>query len=562
MRHRTLIIAICACACSLPAQRPAPVTRATRAAGAAWTNGGTCYEVFVRSFSDSNGDGIGDLNGLTQKLDYINDGNPRSTRALGARCIWLMPIAESPSYHGYDVSDYYKVAPAYGTNDDFKRLVAAAHRRGIAVIVDMVLNHTSSEHPWFKQAQRDTASRYRDWYRWSATQPAQKGPWGQDAWRHSEVRDEWFWGVFWKTMPDLNYATPAVRDEARRIATFWLREMGVDGFRLDAVPYLMEEGDSLIGSAGTHAVLREYGAHVRRVAPRSFTVGEVWDGIDKMLPYYPGQLDSYFAFDLSQLLLAAVRTGDARALLDRHVRYQREVPRGGYSTFLGNHDLTRALTALGGDVAGAKLAATLLLTLPGVPFVYYGEEIGMTGDKPDERLRTPMQWSAERNAGFTRGTPWEALQPDISTANVASQESDPTALLNVYRRLIRARNANAALAGGVLVPLTTSDPHVVAYLRHEGAHAALVLVNLGAGPAGGVTVTSARSALPPGAYAANSLIGDIRGASLHVGADGVMDGYVPLGTIGPRESHVFALSARSAQPFSKSRGSEPKEVRP
>jgi len=544
------------CVCAAHAQRPAP------AAGAAWTRGGTCYEVFVRSFRDSDGDGIGDLKGLTQQLHYINDGNPRSTRSLGARCIWLMPVAESPSYHGYDVSDYYKVAPAYGTNDDFRRMVAAAHRRGIAVIVDMVLNHTSSEHPWFVQAQRDTASPFRHWYRWSPVQPAQKGPWGQDAWRHSEVRDEWYWGVFWKTMPDLNYATPAVRNEAKRIATFWLKEMGVDGFRLDAVPYLMEEGDSLIGAAGTHAFLREYGAHIRKVAPGAFTVGEVWDGLDKMLPYYPRQLDSYFAFDLSQLLLAAVRTGDAQPLLDRLMRYQREVPRGGYSTFLGNHDQTRALTALGGDVAKARVAATLLLTLPGIPFVYYGEEIGMTGDKPDERLRTPMQWSTGNNAGFTRGTPWEALQPDVATANVAAQDREPASLLNLYRRLIRLRASNAAIVSGTLVPLVASDRRVVAYLRRDGARTALVVANLGAAPARGVTLASADGALPSGTYAARSLIGGPAGSSFRVAADGRVAGYVPLPVLGPLESHVLELTAQPVAPFSASRGRFDKEVRP
>jgi len=187
-----------------------------------------CYEIFVRSFYDSNGDGIGDLNGLIQKLDYV--------AGLGVDCIWLMPVAASPSYHGYDVSDYYRVEPAYGTNDDFKQLVAAAHRRGIALLVDMVLNHSSSEHPYFQAALHDTTSPYRAWYRFAPT--AQ----GKD-WHHSPVRDEYYYGLFWSGMPDLNYETPAVREEAKQIARFWLRDMGVDGFRLDAVPYLVEQGD-------------------------------------------------------------------------------------------------------------------------------------------------------------------------------------------------------------------------------------------------------------------------------------------------------------------------------
>jgi alpha-amylase len=250
----------------------------------AWTRGAVCYEVFVRSFSDSDGDGIGDLNGLTAKLDYINDGNPASNTDLGASCIWLMPVAESPSYHGYDVSDYYRVERDYGTNDDFKRLVVLAHRRGIRILVDMVLNHASSEHPSFQAALRDTASPYRSWYRFSPT-PLGKGPWGMEAWHRSSIRDEYYYGVFWKGMPDLNYETPAVREEAKKIATFWLRDMGVDGFRLDAVPYLVEEGSCLTGCAGTHAFLREYAAHIRSVSPEAYTVGEVWGNVATVLPY-------------------------------------------------------------------------------------------------------------------------------------------------------------------------------------------------------------------------------------------------------------------------------------
>jgi len=198
----------------------------------AWTVGATCYELFVRSFKDSDGDGIGDLNGLISKLDYINDGNPRSTRSLGARCIWLMPVDESPSYHGYDVSDYYRVARALGTNDDFKRMVAAAHDRGIRVLVDLVLNHSSDQHPHFQEALRDSASPYRAWYRWSPTDPG-RGPWGSDIWHKSPLRDEYYYGIFSSHMPDLNYETPAVLEEAKHVAEYWLDSMHVDGFRFD-----------------------------------------------------------------------------------------------------------------------------------------------------------------------------------------------------------------------------------------------------------------------------------------------------------------------------------------
>jgi glycosidase len=521
----------------------APIA-ATQSSAPAWTRGAVCYEVFVRSFYDSDGDGIGDLNGLIQKLDYINTGNPASRTDLGASCIWLMPIAESPSYHGYDVTDYYRVAHAYGTNADFKRLVAEAHRRGIKVLVDMVLNHSGSGHPHFQAALRDTTSPYRSWYRFSPT-PGGKGPWGQDVWHRSPVRDEYYYGVFWAGMPDWNYETPAVREEAKQIATFWLGEMGVDGFRLDAVPYLVEEGTCLMGCAGTHAFLHEYAAHVARVKPDAYTIGEAWGSIAAMLPYYPDQLTSYFGFELADSLLSAVRTGSAAGLLTGYLRLQDTLPPHRWSPFLTNHDQTRTMTVLGGEVGRAKLAATLLLTLPGLPVVYYGEEIGMTGDKPDPRLRTPMQWAPRRGVGFTSGTAWESPQPDSLTTTVAAQDADPGSLLNRYRRLIHLRRQNEALATGRLVPLTATSPQVASYLRRAGNRAVLVVANLGATPASGGSISSRDSVLPPGTYTPQNLLGGPNGASLEVSRDGHVRGYVPVpGAIGPRESLVLELKRR------------------
>jgi len=197
-----------------PGDTGAPVHGPVTSAVPDWRRGATCYEIFVRSFSDSDGDGIGDLRGLTEKLDYVNDGKPSTTRDLGAQCIWLMPVAESPSYHGYDATNYYEIEPDYGTNDDFKALVAQAHRRGIAVLVDMVLNHVSVDHPYFKEALGGPAAPHRSWFRWSATKPAESGPWGQEVWHTSPVRHEYYYGVFWHGMPDLDYETPAVRDDA------------------------------------------------------------------------------------------------------------------------------------------------------------------------------------------------------------------------------------------------------------------------------------------------------------------------------------------------------------
>jgi len=536
-----VVLAGVAAASSRPSARPPDRPSALPPA---WTRGAVCYEVFVRSFSDSDGDGIGDLKGLTAKLDYINDGNPASRTDLGASCIWLMPVAASPSYHGYDVSDYYRVQPAYGTNDDFKRLVAEAHRRGIRVLVDMVLNHASSEHPSFQAAIRDTASPYRSWYRFSPT-PLGKGPWGAEAWHRSPVRDEYYYGVFWKGMPDLNYDTPAVREGAKKIATFWLRNMGVDGFRLDAVPYLLEEGSCLTGCAGTHAFLHEYAAHVDSIMPGAYTVGEAWGNLATVLPYYPDQLTSYFAFELADSLLSAVRHGSAAGLLSGYLRLQDTLPAYRWSPFLSNHDGTRTMTMLGGDLARAKLAGTLLLTLPGLPFVYYGEEIGMTGDKPDERLRTPMQWSPGAGVGFTSGTPWESPQPDFPTINVQAQQNDPGSLLNLYRRLIHLRRSNEALETGRLVPLVTASSQVAAYLRRAGDRTVLVVANLGTAAVSDLSISSAAGVLPPGRYRPRNLLSGPNGAEFRVGAEGRMRGYRPVpGTLAPGQSLVLDLTRR------------------
>jgi glycosidase len=229
-------------------------------------------------------------------------------------------------------------------------------------------------------------------------------------------------------------------------------------------------------------------------------------------------------------------------MLSGYLRLQDTLPAYRWSPFLSNHDGTRVMTLLGGDMARARLAATLLLTLPGLPFVYYGEEIGMSGDKPDPRLRTPMQWSAGQAAGFTTGTPWERLQPDTQAINVAIEGADPNSLLNLYRQLIHLRSSNEAMATGRLVPLTPRSTGVIAYLRRAGDKAVLVVANLGATDVTGVSLHSGKDAIPSGRYAAQGLLGTQNGAPLVVGHDGQLLGYVPLtGRLGPRESAVFDL---------------------
>jgi glycosidase len=347
-------------------------------------------------------------------------------------------------------------------------------------------------------------------------------------------------------MPDWNFENPAVLEESKRIARFWLEEMGVDGFRLDAVRHLVEEGGQISNTPGTHRVLREFGGYVRSIAPESFTIGEVWDSTNVLVTYYPDQLDSYFAFQVSDAILAAVQTGTADRLLPAILDIDHALPDHRWAPFLRNHDQTRTLTALRGDVAAAKLAATILLTLPGLPFVYYGEEIGMTGDKPDERLRTPMHWTRGPAAGFTVGKPWEALQPDSLTANVQAQERDPQSLLALYRTLIGLRAGSAALRTGTFVPLESGSDTVAAYLRVQGDGAVLIVANLGNAAVARITLSSGSGALPAGRYSVKTLLRGPRrpAASLVIGTDGRVQRYVPVRALGPRESLVLELIRR------------------
>src|SRR5512143_3600363 len=259
---------------------PAPAAPAAAAPGQwqlDWADGGVFYEIFVRSFQDSDGNGTGDFRGLTSRLDYLNDGNPSTRNDLGVDAVWLMPIYPSPSYHGYDVTDYEHVNPDYGSEADFDSLLAGAHRRGIRVILDLVLNHSSAEHPWFQAASSDTTSRYRDWYIWSRTDPGWGQPWNPAGKSWHPGLGGYYYGIFWGGMPDLNFRNVEVRAEMERVAAYWLRR-GVDGFRLDATRHLVEDGPGAgqNDTPGTHAFLREFSAAVRRVKPDAILVGENW----------------------------------------------------------------------------------------------------------------------------------------------------------------------------------------------------------------------------------------------------------------------------------------------
>jgi glycosidase len=444
-----------------------------------WWNDRVWYEIFVRSFYDSDGDGIGDLQGVIEQLDYLNDGDPNTTDDLGITGIWLMPVTEATSYHGYDTLDYRDIEQDYGTLDDMRALLDAAHERGIAVIIDLVMNHTARAHAWFREsAGRDAL--YDDWYVWAEEDPGWRGPDGQVVWHPYAGR--YFYGVFWDGMPDLNLTNPDVTAELYAINDYWLNDVGVDGFRLDAIKHLIEEGSEQEDTAATLAWLREYAAYIDRIAPDALLVGEVWSNMFTASDYVEdGLVDLVFEFDLASAMLQSVMNEDASGLITLQNRANEQYPLNQYASFLTNHDQNRVMSQLNGNHNHARTAASLLLLGGGVPFIYYGEEIGMTGVKPDERIRTPMQWDGTpTTAGFTtRRTPWQPLGDGVDSGiTVANQTDDPDSLLSHYRALIHLRQQVPALAHGLAYSLETSDRGIYAALRIGEDTLALVLINL------------------------------------------------------------------------------------
>lgn len=455
-----------------------------------WAEGAVFYEIFVRSFADSNGDGIGDLQGLISKLDYLNDGDPATTSDLGIEGIWLMPVFESPSYHGYDTVDYETIERDYGTNADFKQLLDEAHRRGIRVIVDFVVNHTSSQHPWFEESASSPASPKRDWYVWSPVSRGWTQPWGGTNTTWHQRNGAFYYGVFWGGMPDVNWLHAESKNEMLRLAKHWLRE-GVDGYRLDATRYLVETGGGpgQADTPETHAALKELAAAVRETKPDALLVAENWTTAAIIATYY-GETDVIrggdempmnFNFPLADAIVRGVSGGNASGIQSAIETVQALYPEGVLDApFLTNHDHRRVASELGGSTSKLGNAAAILLTLPGTPFLYYGEEVGLLNGNTggDESKRTPMPWTP--SGGFSTASPWFQYAPGLATANVASQTNDPNSLLSRYRKLIHARNSSVALQKGDLELLSGSS-QILAFLRREGDEAVLVAHNLSDG---------------------------------------------------------------------------------
>ncbi|HUP44375.1 MAG TPA: alpha-amylase family glycosyl hydrolase, partial [Thermoanaerobaculia bacterium] len=361
-------------------------------------------------------------------------------------------------------------------------------RRGIRVILDLVMNHTSNEHPWFLESASSTASPFRDWYVWSASDPGWRQPWGGNDPSWHPRNGAWYYGAFWSGMPDLNFRNPAAKEEMLRLARHWLTA-GADGYRLDATRYLVENGpgeSSQADTPETHQVLRELSAEVRRVKPEAILIAENTVGTEALAKYY-ASVPMNFNFPLAEAIVEGVRDGEAERIRETLEEVIRSYPAGVIDTpFLTNHDQTRVATVLGGHPGKLRSAAAILLTLPGTPFLYYGEEVGMQNGptSADESKRTPMPWTS--TGGFTSGAPWRAYSPGIATNNVAVQMDDPGSLLAHYRDWIAARKKSVALQKGTITALETGS-QVFAYVRESPAERVLVAHNVSGSTA---TVTS------------------------------------------------------------------------
>jgi len=482
-----------------------------------WWREGVIYQIYPRSFADSNGDGVGDLPGIIAHLDYLNDGTPNS---LGVDAIWLSPVYPSPMRDfGYDVANYHDIDPVFGTLEDFDRLLAEAHKRGIRVIMDWVMNHTSDQHPWFLESRSSRDNPKRDWYIWRDRANNWQSVFGGPAWTWDEITSQYYLHLFLPEQPDLNWRNPEVRQALFAEARFWL-DRGVDGFRLDVADAYFKDAqfrDNPFHLGGlrayerqkhvydrnqpeTHQALKEFRKLVDQY-PERMLVGEV--SKETAASFYGNGADElHLAFNFAFLHCP----WDARAFHRTIEAWERALPPGAWPCYvLSNHDVPRHYSryALGRfSEARAKVAAAMLLTLRGTPFLYYGEEIGMRQgriphaeilDPPGKRYwhfykgrdgcRTPMQWNDGPNAGFTTGRPWLRINPDYRQVNVAVESHDPNSVLSFYRRLIWLRKVTPALRRGSYRALIEHPVGQLAYLRQTEDQAVLVCLNFFSRPA-------------------------------------------------------------------------------
>lgn len=445
-----------------------------------WQTSGAFMEIYVRAFKDSDGDGIGDLQGLIQNLDYLQD--------LGIKGIWLMPINQSYDRdHGYAVSDYRAVESDYGSMADLETLLSEAHERGIGVIMDYVINHSADTNPLFENARSSPSSPFRDWYIWSATAPEGWNIYGNNPWHASG--GSWYFGGFWQHMPDLNLRNPDVVAYQDNNLRFWLNK-GIDGFRFDAVGNLFENGPSawetqpenLTHMSNVRTLLNGYS---QRYMVCEAPAAPLQYGDDDVCA-------SAFAFGLNYALVGAAK-GDSGSI--QTVANYFKTASTSMATMASNHDSfagARIYNQVGGNINSYKMVASAYLTLPGIPFIYYGEEIGMAGGQGlsgDASLRSPLSWTSNAgNGGFTSGTPFRSLSSNVATHNIAAAIADPASIYHHYKALLALRNSHAALSKGNY-QFSAVQGKVLSFQRSSGSDRILVVLNYD-GAAAAVTISN------------------------------------------------------------------------
>ena len=485
-------------------------------AGHAWWQHAVFYEIYPRSFADSNNDGVGDLNGIASKLDYLKD--------LGVDAIWISPCFPSPQVDfGYDVSDYENIDPMYGTLADFDNLAREAKKRNIHIILDFVVNHTSDQHKWFLDSKSSRTSAHRDWYIWRDGKGPGEPPnnwvstFGGSAWQFDPTTNQYYYHYFYPQQPDLNWRNPSVKSAMFDVTRFWYKR-GVSGFRLDAVDTLFEDPnlkDNPIKKPGknafgdpfeenkyntklpeVHDILRG----LREIANRydAVLIGETWTANVAELNQYYGKGNNELQLPMDFLFTMVNKLSPAE--------FRKQIAEvnaaSGWPTFvISNHDIVRSYDRYGDGKHNdeiAKLMAGLYLTLRGTPILYYGEEIGMKTTPPTRREevkdpigikgwpkekgrdgeRTPMQWNDSENAGFTNGTPWLPVPPTYKTHNVADESKDPDSVLEFYKSVLKLRHSNQTLLNGSYKAINENDPNVLSYLRVYKDQGVVVALNM------------------------------------------------------------------------------------
>ena len=569
-----MLVAACAHTAPPPAPPTAAATPADTAPNQAWWKEVVVFQIYPRSFRDTDGDGIGDLRGITSQLDYI--------KSLGVDVVWLNPIYQSPNDdNGYDISDYRAIMSEMGSMADFDAMLRGMHQRGLKLIMDLVVNHTSDEHRWFEQSRSSRDNPYRAYYHWW---PAEKGTppkrWSffdeeGSAWRYDSTTRAYYLHYFSRKQPDLNWENPQVRREVYAIMKFWL-DKGVDGFRMDAIPFISKDttfpplpaeyaGNYVAYYAkGPH--LHDYLREMNQEVLGRYNDLNVGEGggvtVDDALNFVAAdrhELQTFFEFDIvdhwgrrpSNFLYADSGNRSLVALKNIFNRWDSVYAQSGWGTvFLGNHDQSRMVSRYGNDAppyrkASAKMLHTLLLTMRATPYVYNGDEIGMAnirftdirdyrdlmtinyynrleregGDLREflasqaevsrDNGRTPMQWAADTNAGFTRGIPWIRVNPDYRTVNVAAEERDTSSVLHYFRRMIKLRKAEPALVYGRFQLLDRANPDVFAYTRSLNGRTLMVALSFS--KAGG------RTSVPAGYSAGRIVISNLAGSPLRGG---------------------------------------------